>query len=76
MQSILNDCHKTLVKTTPISLKHPYHAIKKLYHVRELQDMISELKGDVIKAQTEFQVSSHQPTNDQAHKRNDRGLHC
>ena len=56
MQKLLDDCQKLLEKTAAVSFKKPWQGAKNLYYMVELQDKISEIKEDILKAQTEFQV--------------------
>ena len=57
MQTLLNDCHKVYRKTAPITIKKPFQTIRKLYHANEIKEKISEIKENILRAETEFQVS-------------------
>ena len=56
MQELLYDCQKLIEKAVAVSFKKPWQTVKKLYHTKELEDKIKEIKEDILKAQTEFQV--------------------
>ena len=58
MQTLLDNCQKMKEKTTHVSYKKPIQAIKRMYHVNDIKQQITDIKEDILRAETEFQVSS------------------